>query len=310
MASRLCSVCQTIPFQEIHDQNYNENFQRWTLGTLRTLRGRPHCAFCTFVLNSTCCGLTSYNYECRETEPIHVRWNRYSTKDLMIGSGRYSTMRFMSGNSNTVVGLDVTEKQIDTTLIKAWLDECQACHSESCSPPPLDDAALRYAAFRLIDVQQLCVVPASVQASYVALSYVWGETTRFSLDRGNRESLMRQDGLLQSWDRIPETIRDAILLLRKMELKYLWVDCLCLVQDDPVDMDGGVQMMDAIFEHSLFTLIAASGTNSNSGLPGVRDGSRSPMQITCDLGSGLRLLLVHPIDQLLAKTKYNKRAWT
>jgi hypothetical protein len=84
-----------------------------------------------------------------------------------------------------------------------------------------------------------------------------------------------QSGVLQNiWLNLPKTIRDAIDLVRALKERYLWVDALCLVQNDQADMQKGIDIMDIIYERAVMTIVAASGDSANSGLPGVHRGSR------------------------------------
>src|SRR5258708_5413682 len=99
--------------------------------------------------------------------------------------------------------------------------------------------------------------------SYAALSYVWGATGTqcLNLHVRNLESLSThlEDQTLP----IAKTIRDGILVTRRMRLQYLWVDSLCIIQHD----DGGennvearisqIEQMDRIFGHAAVTIVAA-----------------------------------------------------
>jgi hypothetical protein len=60
-----------------------------------------------------------------------------------------------------------------------------------------------------------------------------------------------------------------------MGLRYLWVDRLCIVQDEPTHLREQLQQMASIYANSYFTIIAADGYDANYGLPGV-DSDSSP----------------------------------
>src|SRR3569833_2561032 len=107
---------------------------------------------------------------------------------------------------------------------------------------------------------------------------------------------MRTDGLCAFSDRLPLTFRDAMLFVRKMGLQYLWVDSLCLVQDDPEDLKSGVESMDTIYEQSLFTIIAAGAPDANHGLRGVKNNSQEKQQSTREDSPGIRIIAVHEME--------------
>jgi hypothetical protein len=58
------------------------------------------------------------------------------------------------------------------------------------------------------------------------------------------------------WDTIPRTIQDAINVCRMLDIQYLWVDALCILQDSEVDKHGQIAGMASIYEDSWVTLSA------------------------------------------------------
>ena len=75
-------------------------------------------------------------------------------------------------------------------------------------------------------------------------TYGGGAVASFRLTTSNRNQLLLQGSIDKIWGMIPRTIQDAITLVRKLELRYLWVDALCLLQNDWQDLDRGVKFMD------------------------------------------------------------------
>jgi hypothetical protein len=49
--------------------------------------------------------------------------------------------------------------------------------------------------------------------------------------------------------------------------KYLWVDSICIVQDDPVVANAQINQMDLIYAQAVLTIVAATGQNANVDLP-------------------------------------------
>jgi len=69
------------------------------------------------------------------------------------------------------------------------------------------------------------------QGQYIALSHCWGATNSFLTTRETIES--RKIGFLP--DQAPATFRDAIIVARCLEIRYLWIDSLCIIQEDTAD---------------------------------------------------------------------------
>lgn len=105
---------------------------------------------------------------------------------------------------------------------------------------------------------------------------------------------------------LPETIADSIGLVRQLGERYLWVDVLCIVQDDPDDKAVQIHTMELIYGSSVFTIFAAggktaSGTSSrHSYSTTIYGGDQRPSSHAVShlpaLSSTLRLLL--PRDSL------------
>jgi len=115
------------------------------------------------------------------------------------------------------------------------------------------------------------VTSTPLDEKYVALSYVWGQLPMFSL-RGENVDFLSEPGALERVRLyLPRTINDAIDFVRALGTRYLWVDSLCLIQDDPEDVRQGLCLMNSIYRGSYFTIVAASGGDANEGLPGIDD---------------------------------------
>ena len=71
--------------------------------------------------------------------------------------------------------------------------------------------------------------------------------------------------------RIPRTILRAIDLTRHLSMRYLWVDSLCVIQDDEILKQDQLRQMGGIYINASVTIVAADGTDANYGLRGVRE---------------------------------------
>lgn len=88
----------------------------------------------------------------------------------------------------------------------------------------------------------------------------------------NLEVLQEPGVLLNHSDfylQIPRTIRDTMGLVAVLGKRYLWVDCLCICQDDKDSKHSQLQIMGDIYQIALFTVIAADSRYANHGLRGI-----------------------------------------
>lgn len=157
---------------------------------------------------------------------------------------------------------------VDVEEIRHWLYTCDLEHRQECNP-----ASPEYAGrpLWLIDVLDECVVPASFR-QYIALSYVWGQVTSSEAATSNID-LLQKPGVLGKENEnivIPETIRHSMKLVSLLGQRYLWVDRLCICQDDAETKHSQLHLMGDIYSNAYLTIVAANGWDANHGLRGIR----------------------------------------
>ena len=108
----------------------------------------------------------------------------------------------------------------------------------------------------LVDVQEREIVrhPGD-DCDYVALSYVWGEVKQSRYQCGDHV-----EGL-------PQTIEDSITFTKNLGKRYLWVDSLCIDQQDHANKDDQIQRMRDTYQGAYVTIIAISGDSAVLGCP-------------------------------------------
>lgn len=195
---------------------------------------------------------------------------------------------------------------LDFELIRRWITRCESNHSH-CRGRSRLESDLSAKNLLVIDFVVQCIVPAPKHCRYVALSYVWGNTTQVQLKRENLLDLSRESSL--SSPNIPETIRDAMVLVEKISERYLWVDALCIISDDAAVRQTAISNMDNIYAGSLLTIVAETCSSADDPLRGVST-ERYCKQITRAISSEVTLLAHFDIEHLVRETKYCERAWT
>jgi hypothetical protein len=73
---------------------------------------------------------------------------------------------------------------------------------------------------------------------------------------------------------VPKTIEDAMFVANKLGIPQLWVDQYCINQHNLAENIATINIMDAIYGNAELTIVAASGFDAHSGLPGIRRTSR------------------------------------
>lgn len=209
---------------------------------------------------------------------------------------------------------EVLEQQkINISIGAMWLRECEQQHKTKCSEHGWSVIMQKPSFLRLIDIRDNCVVQVAEpkECRYVALSYVWGGAQHLQLRRYNKAELMGKNGLnLYRWA-IPQTILDAMTVVQGIDERYLWVDSMCILQDDDdPEKSEQIKNMDQIYGSAILTIVAADATNANAGLEGVREGSRSVMQLAEELRPGFHIMAPTAVPQELDKSPWNMRAWT
>jgi hypothetical protein len=168
--------------------------------------------------------------------------------------------------------------------------------------------------FILIDVRDMCIVDAPKGCQHVALSYVWGTRPNFKLKESNFQFLKRLGSLRDSSVKLPRTIRDAIEVVRHSGQRYLWVDSICIIQDDRGEhKQNALGSMSKIYGSAVFTIIAIEGGDANRGI--FRVGGENNRMVE-KIGPGFTLasfriyINVELDENLPERWNHLQRAWT
>ncbi|KAM7192611.1 Heterokaryon incompatibility protein (HET) domain containing protein [Rhypophila sp. PSN 637] len=206
---------------------------------------------------------------------------------------------------------------IDIPLVRSWLDICENEHSGTCDldlsrgthSKPTSVAPAIFPII-LIDVCQRRLIIQDSTARYTTLSYVWGPATMLKTTQANLAPLGEEDAL-RDRDDVPRVIQDAMAFVELLGEKYLWVDALCIIQDQDTDsLEACLARMDRIYNLSVLTLVALSGDSADAPLPGVQPGSR-PAGPKFESIRGLRCAPTIPdLPEVARESRYATRGWT
>jgi hypothetical protein len=160
----------------------------------------------------------------------------------------------------------ITERPINShvnvPLLAAWLEDCDECHGHRQDP---DREVQDLEGLRLIDVERHCIVKGSVYWRYAALSYTWGGREQYCLNQRNT-SILEDEGYLDNIKGLlGPTVTDALKICSSLKIRYLWIDSLCIVQDDVEAKQSQIDNMDQIYSNAYVTLVGAAGKRVSPG---------------------------------------------
>lgn len=195
-------------------------------------------------------------------------------------------------------------------LLKEWIRVCNLTH-ETCRRLNTDKPGEKLVAAmptRLVDLGNplRLVESGGIKPSpYVALSHCWGKTETLCTTTKSITEFMESMDL----NSLPETFRNAIQVTRGIGIRYLWIDSLCIIQDDLDDWEYESAQMEQVFSLAYCTIGASSSRSSVQGFFPNR-GPRSCVQLEIP-GVG-RLYVCHNIDNFNLDVdlgELNSRGW-
>ncbi|VUC23034.1 unnamed protein product [Clonostachys rosea] len=195
---------------------------------------------------------------------------------------------------------------VDYTMLRGWLDICLSHENHNLCRQ--DDGGSRLQGLRLVDVENMCIWDTDGQETppFATLSYVWGTEPFLRLVKDNLDTLLEPGSLRKA--SLPLTISDAMEVCRNLHIRYIWIDSLCIIQDDESDMIEIIDSMDSIYRQSILTIVAAAGVNAHAGIPGVRPGTRTLVQQQLEVRG---VPLIDSVDhrQVRMQTQYEEPEW-
>jgi hypothetical protein len=179
-------------------------------------------------------------------------------------------------------------------LASKWIKFCQEHHDGACGP----NEGQHLPGFKVIDCISKRICMARPGHPYVALSYVWGPPT----------CTPAHQILGEEYQTFPRTIEDALLVARRLRIRYLWVDRYCIDQKNNDEKHTMISNMDKIYASAELTIVAAAGLGPHHGLPGVSTTPR--LDLLIDRLSNGSLLSVPMAEKELSESYWNTRGWT
>jgi hypothetical protein len=156
-----------------------------------------------------------------------------------------------------------TSSEAAISRVSSWVADCLTRHDGCRLPNP------NFVPRRLVNVSswnddtEPFLFEPKVPCAYVALSYCWG--VDISEVPATTNARLKPYGSAIQFSSLPEIIRDAIIFCRGIRVTYLWVDMLCIVQDNPEDWVKEASKMHFVYSNSFLTVAAHAPTSCRTG---------------------------------------------
>lgn len=164
------------------------------------------------------------------------------------------------GNAKTVEGHLTIESATET--IKSWLAACEQTHP-LCREPlfKLPHRVLNVAG----ELPKLVETNGSTNGKYITLSHCWGQDPHIRPTMTTLSNVKnRKEGI--PLEELCTLFKDFIDLARRLECEFVWIDSLCIIQDDHEDWIKESGKMGNVYSNALFNIAATSLPDSSHGL--------------------------------------------
>lgn len=225
------------------------------------------------------------------------------------GGGCFATFNVLP---TVAAPCNVVQEMIDWDNLTDWL-ECLSITKVDASDASSSSSRLGEmttpSQFALIDITRGCLTTVTDGdcPPYAALSYLWGRSeNELATTTRNLEEIKRP-GRLREED-VPCLLKDAMSVCARIGLKYLWVDRICIVQDDLATKMSQIEAMGHIYSKAMITLVSPDADNVHRGLAGVSR-PRNP-QFTISIGPMTMIPEYDTTKHALEDSAWSQRGWT
>jgi hypothetical protein len=180
---------------------------------------------------------------------------------------------------------------------KKWVSQCTSNHRD-CRPPvkgPLPSRVVEILSDSTVRVISSTDLPYDF---YISLSYCWGGPQEFCLTTNT----VSEKGAAFDISYLPSTLKDAIWVSSRLGIKYIWIDSLCIIQDDVQDKDKELPRMADYYRDSYLTICASTGSCT---LPFLKENENCKNHPQNDKFLVPLGILVSPVFEVVANAEGN-----
>ncbi|KAM0426063.1 hypothetical protein ACHAPT_008694 [Fusarium lateritium] len=148
------------------------------------------------------------------------------------------------------------------SLARSWLQECCQSH-EDCSAPQ-SPSFYPTRLVEILDKANIRIIECSSSTNkplqrYAAFSHCWGQAETLKLLKDNIARLERRIDISE----LPQSYKEALDACLRLDIKYIWIDSLCIIQDSTDDWRAESATMMHVYGNALLTIAASSAAESS-----------------------------------------------
>lgn len=140
---------------------------------------------------------------------------------------------------------------------------------------------------------------------YIALSHCWGPPEKHSITT-TTENINRHRQSI-SFNDLSKTFQDAVTITRKLGIQYLWIDSLCIIQDNKEDWASEAPTMGSVYEEAYLTICATGAADGTEGCFAVAEQESAELIVPGE--NSVRWIYMHERSENDILGPLQTRAW-
>ncbi|THV52464.1 hypothetical protein BGAL_0078g00130 [Botrytis galanthina] len=219
------------------------------------------------IISRTGCALQVEIRDSKMDDPIGLEFYKLPNTEDLMPSGDFGS-RLIIGIAEEVPSNSPIERSM--LIIRKWISHCDNEHgacagSRKSSQVPtrvLDvvGKALNRGSVFLVESDEM-KLEYEKNLPYITLSHCWGKTQPLTTTRDNFAAHKEEIPL----ENLPKTFQDAIMVVRALGIRYIWIDSLCIIQGDSDDWDKEAVRMASVYSNSYLNIAATGSLDSRGG---------------------------------------------
>lgn len=110
-------------------------------------------------------------------------------------------------------------------------------------------------------------ITSGMAGEYIVRSHRWGNAPMFTTTLSELDYRVSEISIQE----LPQKFQDAIEITRKLHIRYLWIDSLCIIQDSTRDWEQEATQMGKYYANAWLIISADAAEDSHGGILNKRN---------------------------------------